>query len=100
MGRRNLSTSEITEYEAGKNYEFKSLSGLLNSLTNYSFKIDQGGTRVNISIQASIGTAVPEEFNEAALEKNLKKQIKEDLRLLKQLLEERSAKADHSLLAN
>lgn len=89
MGRRNLSTFEVTEYEPGKRYGFKSLSGPLNSHTIYTFEMSKGSTKVSISTQMQVHTVDPLIFNEVALEKKMRKQIKENLKLLKQLLEEK-----------
>lgn len=91
MGRRNLSTFEVTEYEAGRVYGFKSLSGPLNSHTTYTFEMNQGSTKVDISVQVKVHAIIPVIFNDAALEKKMKKQIKENLKLLKELLEEHSS---------
>lgn len=85
MGRRNLSTFEVTEYEPNRIYGFKSLSGPLHSQTTYTFEMSQGGTKVNISTQARAVNSA--EVSEAALEKKLRKQLKENLALLKQILE-------------
>lgn len=91
MGRRNLSTFEVTEYEPGKRYGFKSLSGPLNSHTIYTFEMIKGSTKVSISTQMQVHMVDPLIFNEVTLEKKMRKQIKENLKLLKQLLEEKSA---------
>jgi uncharacterized membrane protein len=88
MGRRNLSTFEVTEYDLDKIYGFKSLSGPLNSHTTYTFEMSQGSTKVSISIQVKVHATHPAMINEVTLEKKMKKQIKENLKLLKELLEE------------
>jgi hypothetical protein len=85
MGRRLLGTFEITDYEANKRYGFKSLSGPLASRTLYTFEAAHGSTRINISTQVS--TSDSPEFRERIFEKQLRKQLKEDLLLLKGLLE-------------
>jgi hypothetical protein len=87
MGRRNLSTFEVTEYEQNKKYSFRSLSGPLHSQTAYTFETVNGGTKINISTQASVGNFF--QINEGILEKSYKKQLKENLALLKGLLEAR-----------
>jgi len=53
MGRRNLSTFEVTEYEPHKKYGFKSLTGPVHSTTSYILENVNGWTRIRISIQAS-----------------------------------------------
>jgi hypothetical protein len=85
MGRRVESTFEVTEYASNKNYGFKSLSGPLNSQTFYTFEIASGSTKVTVSTQAN-----PVNFfqvGEGILEKKMKKQLKEDLAMLKGILE-------------
>jgi hypothetical protein len=85
MGRRNLSTFEVTEYEPNKKYGFMSLSGPLQSQTSYTFEMVNGGTKINISTQANVVNFF--QINEGILEKSFKKQLKENLALLKYLLE-------------
>ncbi|HRQ23463.1 MAG TPA: SRPBCC family protein [Anaerolineales bacterium] len=87
MGRRNLSTFELTEYEPGKKYGFKSLSGPLNSHISYTFEMSNGGTKVNISTQ--VKAVDLSQFNENILEKMIRKQLRENLALLKKVLEAR-----------
>lgn len=89
MGRRNLSTFEVTEYTPHWNYGFKSLSGPLSSKTSYNLEIvESGGTRIHISIQADAGDFL--KMQEGILEKKMKKQLKENLATLKGLLEAKS----------
>jgi hypothetical protein len=85
MGRRLLGTFEITEYEANRKYGFKSLSGPLHSQTLYTFEIAGGSTKINVSMQASAVDS--SHISEGNLEKQLRKQLKENLTLLKGILE-------------
>jgi len=85
MGRRNLSTFEVVEFEPNKKYRIKSLSGPLHSQTSYAFETVNSTTKVNVSIQASVADF--HQTDERLLEKNLRKQLKENLALLKGLLE-------------
>lgn len=87
MGRRVQSTYEVTEYESNRKYSFKSLSGPLHSQTSYTFEIANGSTRINVSIQANVVNFF--QVNEGILEKKMKKQLKENLAMLKDLLEGR-----------
>src|SRR5512142_1204275 len=85
IGRRIESTFEVTEYIPNRKYGFKSLSGLLQSQTFYMFEIASGSTKVTVSTQAN-----PANFfqtGEGVLEKQMKKQLKEDLAMLKEILE-------------
>ncbi len=85
MGRRNLSTFEVTDYEPNKKYGFKSTSGPLLSQTSYTFEIASGSTKINISTQANVVNFF--QMDEGILEKKMKKQLKENLAMLKDILE-------------
>ena len=86
MGRRNLSTFEVIEFEPNKKYGFKSLSGPLDLQATYAFEQEDCGTKINISIQANVIDFVPVEAG--ILEKGMKEQLQENLGMLKDLLEE------------
>jgi uncharacterized membrane protein len=89
MGRSNLSTFEVTEYKPDQKYGFKSLSGPLSSQTSYSLGLaDNGCTRIEISIQADVVNFFS--MDESILEEKMKKQLKEDLAKLKDVLEAKS----------
>lgn len=85
MGRRIQSTFEVTEYEPNRKYSFKSLSGPLESRTSYTFETDKGVTQINISTQVNAINFF--QVNQGVLEKGMKKQLKENLAMLKDLLE-------------
>ena len=85
MGYRSQSTFEVTEYEPGKKYGFKSISGPLQSFTSYTLHIAKGCTQVNLSMQANKINSI--EINENILGKKMKKQFKENLVILKNILE-------------
>ena len=89
MGRRNLGTFEITEFEPNKKYGFRSLSGPVHSSTSYTLENVSGRTRINISIQAS----APNFFHitEKLLWKTMQIQLEEDVATLKTILEKSSA---------
>jgi hypothetical protein len=86
MGRRNLGTFEITEFEPNQKYGFKSLSGPVHTSTSYNLENVSGRTRINISIQAS----APHFFQitEKLLQKTMKIQLEENVVTLKSLLEQ------------
>lgn len=85
MGHRIQSTFQVTEFESNKTYGFKSLSGPLQSFTTYTFALASGYTQINLVTQANVVNFV--ELNENVLEKKLKKQLKENLAMLKSILE-------------
>lgn len=85
MGHRTQSTYEVTEYEPNRKYGFKSLSGPLQSFTTYTFNLANGCTQVEVSLQANAINLV--DLNENVFEKKMKKQIKENLAMLKNILE-------------
>jgi uncharacterized protein YndB with AHSA1/START domain len=86
MGHRVQGTFEVIEYEPNREYGFKSLSGPLHSETLYTFEMENGGTRVTMSTRAHMVKFF--QINERLLGKNIRKQLKENLTLLKDLLEE------------
>ena len=85
MGRRVQSTFEVTEYEPNRKYGFKSLSGPLQSYTSYTFEIDRGSTRIDISTQVNAINFF--QVDQGVLGKRMKEQLKENLAVLKDLLE-------------
>jgi len=85
MGHRIQSTFEVTEFDPNKKYSFKSLSGPLQSFTTYTLTLASGYTQLNLLTQANVVNFV--ELNENILEKKLKKQLKENLAMLKSILE-------------
>lgn len=95
LGRRNLSTFEITEFEPNKKYSFQSLSGPVHTSTSYTVENVNGRTRFNISIQAS----APNFFHitEKLLWKTMKIQLEEDVATLKTLLEQNSTASQPQL---
>jgi uncharacterized protein YndB with AHSA1/START domain len=88
MGRRIESTFEVTEYEPTRKYGFKSHSGPMDLRTLYTFEIENGATKINVSTTA-MAVNPPFEANTAALEKHMKQQLKENLALLGDILERR-----------
>ncbi|HZM20121.1 MAG TPA: SRPBCC family protein [Anaerolineales bacterium] len=92
MGRRVESTYEVTEFELNKKFGFKSLSGPMHSHTLYTFEVIDGSTRMNIATQANPGDLF--KTADVIVEKKVKKQYKENLAMLKDVLETR--RADHT----
>jgi len=85
MGRRIETIYEVTEFDPHKRYGFKSHSGPVESHTLYTFETTDGGTRINLST-----TTHPRDLftmNHSMVEKKFKKQQKENLAILKNILE-------------
>lgn len=88
MGRRIESVYEVTEFNPNNRYGFKSLSGPMASRTLYTFEIIKGSTRVNHSVQISLGETLASNPGSAEKTvKTVKKEYRENLALLKDLLE-------------
>jgi hypothetical protein len=85
FGHRLQGVFEVTKYEPNRKYAFKSISGPLNFQTCYTFKIDDGSTKISIATQANAANIF--DMNERLMERKMKKQLKENLSLLKDLLE-------------
>jgi hypothetical protein len=87
MGWRIETVYEVTVFEPRKRYGFKSVSGPVDSHTLYTFEIAQGGTKINLSTQTN-----PRDLfkpNDIIAGKKFKKQYKENLAILKSVLEAR-----------
>jgi hypothetical protein len=89
MGRRNISTFEITDYEPNRKYGFKSLSGPVHSRTSYTLENVDGRTEFHICVQAS----APNFFRitETVLGITMKKRLEEDVARLKKILEQHTS---------
>lgn len=85
MGRRVVSTYEVTEFVPDKKYGITSRSGPLQSQTSYTFEMENGSTKITVSVHAN-----PVNFfqmTDGALAKGMKTQVRENLAMLKELLE-------------
>ena len=85
LGRRNQGIYEVTQYQPNRKYGFKSFSGPLRSQTSYTFEMSQDNTKISITTRTHVGNSF--EMNERLMERKMKKQLKENLALLKNLLE-------------
>ena len=85
MGHRFEGTYEITEYEYCRRYGYKSLSGPISSQTLYTFDIYGKGAKISVSTHASVANLI--KVNESILQKQMKRQLKENLEMLKGILE-------------
>jgi hypothetical protein len=87
MGQRVESVFEVTGFELNKIYAYKTLSGPTFSNTLYTFEIAGGKTEIRMSVQIHPADLLTSSMHIA--EKKLKKQYRENLSLLKDLLEAR-----------
>jgi hypothetical protein len=85
LGERTEGVFEVTSFEPYKTYGYRSRSGPVLSTTLYSFAIHGGSTDLGLSVQINPGD--PFKPGNTITEKRLKKQYKENLALLKNLLE-------------
>lgn len=85
MGRRIETIYEVTEFEPNERYGFKSHSGPMDLHTLYEFEMTEGATTINLSTEIDPGDLF--KTNDSMLEKKFKKQYKENLAILKSVLE-------------
>lgn len=88
LGRRIESVYEVTEFETNKRYGFRSQSSSGDLYTLYTFDVVKGSTKLSIFSQLDQG----ERFmaSDTATQKSMKKQYRENLALLKDILETRA----------
>lgn len=85
MGRRMEGIYEVTEFESNKKYGFKSQSGYVATYTRYTFEVIKGKTIVSVFAQLDPGEMLT--ANDTVTQKSIKKQYRENLALLKDILE-------------
>jgi hypothetical protein len=85
MGHRIESIYEVTEFEPNKRYGFKSRSVSMDLHTLYTFEVMGGSTKINLSTRIGPGDLLKPES--IMIEKKVKKQCRENLALLKGILE-------------
>ena len=85
MGRRVETMYEVTVFELNKRYGFKSVSGPLTSYLLYTFEMAGGGTKISLSTETNPGDAFKP--GDIMIVKKLKKEYKDNLALLKNVLE-------------
>jgi hypothetical protein len=85
MGRRMESIYEVTEFEANKRYAFRSQSGSVDLYTLCTFDVVKGSTKMNVFAQLDRGETLI--ASDIATQKSMKKQYRENLALLKDILE-------------
>ena len=85
MGRRMEVMYEVMEFEPNKKYGFKSKSGSMQSYTLYTFDVVKHSTRMHAFVQIDPGN--PWKPSDTATARTVKKQYRENLALLKGILE-------------
>ena len=85
LGHRIESTYEVTEFVPNERYGFQSRSGPLDSHTLYTFEVSKATTRISMSARVKIGELFKP--GDCSVEKKIRKQYKENLALLKGVLE-------------
>lgn len=85
MGRRMESVYEITEFEPNQRYGFRSRSGPVDLHTLYTFDLLKGRTQMNVFTQIDPHDLLM--VSGPAIDKSIKKQYRENLALLKDILE-------------
>lgn len=85
MGRRVHGTFEVTEFEAGRRYGFRSLTGPMQIVTLFTLEMEKGATRVNVKTEANPVTWM--DSNERVMTRYMQKQMRDDLAMLRDILE-------------
>ena len=87
MGRRIQSTFQITEFEANKHYGFQTISGPVQLKTSYKFETVERGTNVVVATEVNPGGFF--KLVDPIVARATRKQFKENLTKLKDILEAR-----------
>jgi len=85
LGQRTETMYEVTVFEPNKKYGFKSISGRVDSFMLYTFEMAEGGTKIYLSAETNPRDVFKP--NDAIVVKKFKKQYKENLAMLKSILE-------------
>lgn len=85
LGRRIETVYEVTVFDPNQRYGFKAVSGPVDSYTLYTFEMDNGGTKISLSTETDSGDVLKP--NNIVVVKKFKKQYKENLAMLKNVLE-------------
>jgi hypothetical protein len=86
MGLRIEATYEVTIFEPNRRYGFKSISGPVASHTLYTFAATDAATHVSLSTETNPGDLFKP--THAIVVKSFRKQYRENLAMLKSLLED------------
>jgi hypothetical protein len=93
MGRSIQSNFEVTEFESNKSYGFETISGPIQLQTSYSFEAVENFTNLTVSTMINPGGFF--KLVDPIVKRVAKKQFKENLTTLKELLETRDVIYNH-----
>lgn len=85
MGRRLETLYEVTTFELNRRYGFRSVTGPVDSHTLYLFEITEGATQIHMTLETDLRDLF--KANNTIIVKRFKKQYKENLAMLKTILE-------------
>jgi hypothetical protein len=87
LGLRIETTYQVTVFEPNQRYGFKSVSGPVASHTLYTFAMTEAATQIHLSTETNPRDLF--QSNDGIVIKKFKKQYKENLAMLKSVLEAR-----------
>jgi hypothetical protein len=85
LGQRIEIVYEITIFDCNQRYGFKSVSGPVDSYTLYCFEMIAGGTKINLALETNPRNLFKPD--DTIVVKKFKKQYRENLAMLKSVLE-------------
>ncbi len=85
MGQRLETLYEVTTFELNRRYGFRSVTGPVDSHTLYLFEITDGATQIHMTLETDLRDLF--KANNTIIVKRFKKQYKENLAMLKSILE-------------
>ena len=85
LGQRIEAIYEVTEFDTNKSYGFKSVSGPVETHSLYTYAMASAGTRISLFVQTDPKDSIKPQ--DVIIVKKFKKQYKENLAMLKSVLE-------------
>jgi uncharacterized protein YndB with AHSA1/START domain len=83
LGQRMESTLEVTEYEPDRRFDAEIVSGPVTFRVSHELEPENGGTRLRFVLEGEPGAV----FEQPDLERQVRRQVQDDFRTLKILLE-------------
>jgi hypothetical protein len=87
LGKRMETTLEVTEYEPGRRFSIKTVSGPIPFDVAHTLEPSNGGTSVHVVLEGEPGGFF--KLAEPLVVRNAQRQIEHDLSTLKEILEAR-----------